>query len=149
MVPIVIVAHAPLASALLEVARHVYADRCEAVTAVDIPAGADAEQAQALVASALGSASPQPALVLVDAFGATPSLAARAAADVYGARVLTGVNVPMLWRALCYHDAPLDDLVARAIAGGTLGVMQVSPTRRQNQSVSLQAHDQDTDSHQQ
>jgi PTS system ascorbate-specific IIA component len=149
MVPIVIVAHAPLASALLQVAGHIYADRCTHVTAVDVPAGADPEQAQALIAAALAEAAPQPALVLVDVFGATPSLAARAAAESHGARVVTGVNVPMLWRTLCYHDAPLDDLVGRAIAGGTSGVMQVSPTRRQNQTVSPQFHDQETDPHQQ
>lgn len=149
MVPILIVAHAPLASALLAVARHVYAERCAQVLAIDVPAGADPEQAQSQIAAALTAAGPGPALIMVDAFGATPSLAARAAADQHGARMVTGVNVPMIWRALCYRSASLDDLASRALTGGTAGVMQVSPTRQQNQPVSPPAHDQDNGPHQQ
>ena len=42
------------------------------------------------------------------------------------ARVVAGVNVPMLWRALCYADEPLEELVTRAVDGGTQGVMQVA-----------------------
>jgi PTS system mannose-specific IIA component len=35
--------------------------------------------------------------------------------------------VPMLWRTLCYADLPLAELVARAVDGGTQGVMHVPP----------------------
>jgi len=150
MVPIVIVAHAPLASALLEVARHAYADRVAQVRVVDVPASAVPEQAQAMVAASLAAAGAGPALILADAFGATPTLAARSVAEQHGARVVTGVNVPMLWRTLCYHQVPLDELVSRALEGGKMGIMPATTTPPQNQSLpaSPQAHDQDPGSHQ-
>jgi PTS system mannose-specific IIA component len=51
-------------------------------------------------------------LILTDVFGATPCNAAMRVADGVRVRVVTGVNVPMLWRTLCYRDEALDDLVA-------------------------------------
>jgi PTS system ascorbate-specific IIA component len=55
-------------------------------------------------------------------------------ADGVRVKVVTGVNVPMLWRALCYSSEPLDSLVTRALAGATQGALQVTPTRPQNQA---------------
>jgi mannose PTS system EIIA component len=49
--------------------------------------------------------------------------------------VVAGVNVPMLWRVLCYAAEPLDLLVTRAVSGATQGVMQVAVSRPQNQSI--------------
>ena len=58
-----------------------------------------------------------------------------AAARQSAAAVVAGVNVPMLWRTLCYGtNEPLDALVARAVAGATQGVMQVTASRPQNQT---------------
>ena len=59
--------------------------------------------------------------MLVDVFGATPCKAARAVVDGVRQRIVTGVNVPMLWRALCYAAKPLDELVTRAVDGGIAG----------------------------
>jgi PTS system ascorbate-specific IIA component len=133
MASILLVAHAPLASALLEVARHAYADCGCAVVPVDVPPSATLESATAQVALALQSVPAGEVLVLADAFGATPSNAALAAVDGVHARVVTGVNVPMVWRVLCYGHLPLADLVTRAVDGGRQGVMQVATPRRQNQ----------------
>ncbi len=133
MASIVLVAHAPLASALLEVARHAYADCGCAVVPVDVPASATLDSATAQVAHALQSLPGGEVLVLADAFGATPSNAALAAVDGVHARVVTGVNVPMVWRVLCYGHLPLAELVTRAVDGGRQGIMQVAAPRRQNQ----------------
>ena len=64
-------------------------------------------------------------------------------------KVVAGVNVPMLWRSLCYADEPLDALVARAVAGATQGVMQVAVSRPQNQAFKPGANDQVHHHHQQ
>jgi PTS system ascorbate-specific IIA component len=133
MPSILLVAHAPLATALLAVARHAYADCGRDVAAVDMPATASIEEATALVQAALQQLPGPEVLVLVDAFGATPSNAALAAADGVHARVVTGINVPMVWRALCYGHLPLGELVTRAVDGGRQGIMQVASPRRQNQ----------------
>jgi PTS system ascorbate-specific IIA component len=57
-------------------------------------------------------------------------------------RVVTGVNVPMLWRTLCYRAESLEDLVTRAVAGATQGVMQVAVSKPQNQTIKPGDHAQ-------
>lgn len=141
MAAVLIIAHAPLASALKSVAAHVYADRGHAVEALDVPPTATPasvhEQARAL----LMRGAERDWLVLTDVFGATPCNAAQMLAEPAGeavpalnVRVVSGVNVPMLWRALCYAGEPLDALTARAVLGAGQGVMLLSPTQIQDQS---------------
>lgn len=149
MARILIIAHSPLASALLEVARHVFPDCGTTLDAVDVPAQSGLDEAQILVRRALSACGSEEVLILTDVFGATPCNAALAAADGARARVVAGVNVPMLWRTLCYQDKTLEDLVGRAVAGAAQGVMHVAVPRRQNQSVSLTNHDQVDHHHQQ
>ena len=60
-------------------------------------------------------------LVLADVFGATPCNVAQRLVDGVRSRLVAGVNVPMLLRALCYRNEPLDALVQRAVTGGTAG----------------------------
>jgi PTS system ascorbate-specific IIA component len=149
MASILIVAHAPLASSLQALARHAYAECSGDVAAVDLPASADLEQAQAQIASALAALPGPEVLVLVDVFGATPCNAALNVADGTRTRVVAGVNAPMLWRALCYSQLPLAELVSRAVDGGRQGIMQVAAPRRQNQPSRPLADDPDSNSDQQ
>ncbi len=151
MVSVLIVAHSPLASALRMAAEHVYAERCRSVGCVDVEPGTPIEAATAQISAAMAALGDGPVLILVDAFGATPCNAALAAADAYGAqaRVVAGVIVPMLLRTLCYADVALEDLVTRAVAGATHGVMQVSIPRRQNQPVPPVPNDQAAHQHHQ
>jgi mannose PTS system EIIA component len=153
MVSLLIVAHAPLASSLQALAQHAYSDCAAQLAAVDIAPTSDLQQAQDTIAAALLKLPGPEVLVLTDVFGATPCNAALAAAQSapphLAARVVAGVNVPMLWRTLCYADKPLDDLVARALTGANQGVMHVAVPRRQNQPSSPVSHDQDHHHHQQ
>jgi mannose PTS system EIIA component len=149
MASILLVAHAPLASSLAAVARHVYPDCSRVLGAVDVPPGADLATTEAQLRGAVLAAGTNEVLILADVFGATPCNAALAVADGVRSRVVAGVNVPMLWRTLCYAELPLDELVARAVAGATHGVMQVSVPRRQNQGSQATNHDQVQHHHQQ
>jgi mannose PTS system EIIA component len=85
--------------------------------------------------------------VLTDIFGATPSNIAHKLVDGVNTKLIAGVNLPMLLRTVTYRHEPLDSLVARAIAGGIQGVMQVAVTAPQNQA--RRAHDQNHHDHQQ
>ena len=127
MAGLVIVAHAPLATALQAVAGHAFPER--AVVVVDVPSLWSAEKAEAALRDAVARAGGEAneVLILADVFGATPCNAAQRVADGARWRVVAGVNVPMLWRALCYADRPLDELVERALAGASQGVMPASP----------------------
>lgn len=158
MTGLVIVAHAPLASALLAVARHVFADRCDTVLAVDVAADWSAERAEQAIAQTVDRLAQPPGdprcpaaevLILADVFGATPCNAAQRVADGVRCRLVTGVNVPMLWRAIAYAHLPLNDVVERALAGGAQGVMPASASKPQDQPLHSTAHDPSQRHHQQ
>lgn len=146
---LVIVAHAPLASALREVSGHCFAEQQAAVQAVDVPAGWSVEQAEAAVRAAVEAAGGEDVLLLADVFGATPCNAAQRVADGQRVRLAAGVNVPMLWRALCYASLPLDQRLERALAGGAQGVLPATPQRPQDQPLHSQPHDPSHRHHQQ
>ena len=146
---ILILAHAPLASALKSVAVHAYPDCAPLIEALDVAADAPVEAIEARAHALLDAAGDREALVLTDVFGATPSNVAQRLAEDPRVRVVAGVNVPMLWRCLCYANEPLDALAARAVAGAAQGVMQVASLRPQNQTLKAAAHDPDQRHHQQ
>jgi PTS system mannose-specific IIA component len=149
MASLLLVAHAPLASSLQAVALHVYPDCANRLAAVDVQAGATLEATEAHIRAALATLPEGDVLIMADVFGATPCNAAVAAADGVRSRVVAGVNVPMLWRTLCYAESALDDLVTRAVSGASQGVMHVAVPRRQNQPTPPTSHDQVQHQHQQ
>ena len=146
---LLIIAHAPLASSLQAVAMHAYPDCAASLRALDVAPSMSPDAAEARARELLDQVRTPQALILTDVFGATPCNIAQRLADGADIRVVSGVNVPMLWRALCYADEPLDALVARAMAGATQGVMQVATSRPQNQSYKPGGNDQDHRHHQQ
>jgi PTS system mannose-specific IIA component len=151
MAGLVIIAHAPLATALQAVAGHVFPDRASALVAVDVPPQWSAEDAESALrdAAAKAGGEARELLILADVFGATPCNAAQRVADGSRWRLVAGVNVPMLWRALCYADRPLDELVERALAGAAQGVMPASPQKPQDQPLHSLPNDSSHRHHQQ
>jgi mannose PTS system EIIA component len=143
MTSILIIAHAPLASALKTVAEHSYPDCASSLEVLDVSAGDDVDRIEASARALLSRHAGADALIFVDAFGASPCNAAMRLLDSPQRRVVAGVNVPMLWRTLCYGtNEPLDTLVTRAVAGATQGVMPVTVSRPQNQTQRSSVHDQ-------
>ena len=149
MAGLLIIAHAPLASSLRTVAQHVFPDCAATLEAVDVAPEMTPEDIEQRAGVLLARVRNPEALILTDVFGATPCNVSQKLADGVQVRVVTGVNVPMLWRTLCYAAEPLDALVARAVAGATQGVMQVASTRPQNQAPITKNNDQVDHHHQQ
>jgi len=149
MACLLIVAHAPLASALRTVVEHVKPESASQVRAVDIRAEMTSEDADRAVRGSLADWPTEPVLVVADVFGATPCNVAQRAADGARIRVIAGVNVPMLWRTVGHLDETLDELVVRALTGGEQGVMQVAANPQQHQLVHSRPHDPDDAHHQQ
>lgn len=145
---ILLIAHAPLAHALRECALHVFADCGDAVAALDVPPHEPPEQTLANARALLAGLATETTLVLTDVFGATPCNVAQRLVDGVSSRLVTGVNLPMLLRAVSYRAETLDSLVSRAVVGGTQGVMQVAIAAPQNQTR-RPIHDQDPYDHQQ
>ncbi len=150
---VLIICHAPLAHALRQCALHVFPDCGATVAAVDVQPNLSPEETLATARIALQQLLHAPqvetALVLTDLFGATPSNVAQKLVDGVHTRLVTGVNLPMILRAVSYRHEPLDALVARAVSGGTQGVMQVAITAPQNQTTRRPSHDPDAHHHQQ
>jgi PTS system mannose-specific IIA component len=143
MTTVLIIAHAPLASALRAVAQHAYPDCAADVQALDVPHDATADQVEAEARALIAQRADADTLVFTDVFGATPCRGATLLLGNPRVRVVAGVNVPMLWRTLCYGTKePLDALVARAAAGATQGVMPVTASPPQNQGLRATSNDQ-------
>ena len=164
---ILLIAHAPLAHALRECALHVFPDCGDSVLALDVPpserpedslararallAGAGLDEVEQALRAALAPMLErgEEVLLLVDVFGATPCNVAQRLVEGVRSRVVSGVNLPMLLRAVSYRSEPLDSVMTRAVVGGTQGVMQVAISAPQNQYRRNTTHDQDPRHHQQ
>lgn len=144
---ILIIAHAPLASALRQCVLHVFPDSAAGVVAFDVQPNVPPEETLAGARQALGLLNVRQILVLTDVFGATPCNVAQKLVDGVHSKLIAGVSLPMLLRTVTYCSEPLDALMARALAGGTQGVMQVATTAPQNQV--RKKNDQNIDDHQQ
>jgi mannose PTS system EIIA component len=67
----------------------------------------------------------QGVLVLTDIYGATPSNIAARLLKPGRVEGISGVNLPMLIRALTYREEPLGELVDKALSGASEGVRRM------------------------
>lgn len=144
---IFIIAHAPLASALRQCVLHVFPDAAATLAVFDVQPNMPTEETLAAARMTLSMLNTPRTLILADLFGATPCNIAQKLVDGVTSRLITGVNLPMLMRAVTYRQESMDALVARVLAGGTQGVMQVAVTAPQNQK--RKNHDQNDHDYQQ
>ncbi len=145
---ILIIAHAPLASALRSCVLHVFPDGGDAVAALDVQPNVPPDESLAQARILMRSLHTPGTLVLTDVFGATPCNVAQRLVDGIRSKLITGVNLPMLLRTMSYRHESLDALVSRALIGATQGVIQVAVTAPQNQAR-RSTHDQNHRDHQQ
>lgn len=130
MAGILIVAHTPLASAMLEFVEHIYGDVPENIFAVNVPAHEDVKltlnKLQNLVDGLEGV---EEVLVITDIMGATPSNVASRLVNNFNSlkqiQVITGVNLPMLLRAITHRHEPLTQIIEKALQGGQQGIMKI------------------------
>lgn len=145
---ILILAHAPLASALRQCVLHVFPDSAAAVVALDVLPNVPPEESLAQAQALVRQLDLPNTLVVTDVFGATPCNVAQRLVDGVHSKLITGVNLPMLLRTVSYRHESLDALISRAMIGATQGVIQVAVTAPQNQAR-RNTHDQDHRHHQQ
>ena len=133
MTGIVIVAHTPVASAMLGFAEHTFGVLPERVRAVDIPPYEDTKISfDRLLKAAYGVNRGNGVLILTDVMGATPANVAsklEALGPLSGLNtpvsVLAGLNLPMLMRCINHRGENLEELAQKALTGGQQGILRL------------------------
>jgi len=127
MIGILIVAHGAFGEALIHSASHVLGKRPLRVRQVGVTVHDDPEailpQARDLVRELDEGAG---VLVLTDIYGATPGNIALRLLQPGRVEGISGVNLPMLIRALTYREQGLALTVEKALSGGTEGVVHMT-----------------------
>jgi len=127
MIGILIVAHGAFGEALIHSASHVLGKRPLRVRQVGVTVHDDPE---AILPQALNLVKElnegDGVLVLTDIYGATPGNIALRLLKPGVVEGISGVNLPMLVRALTYREQGLAKVVEKALLGGTEGVVHMT-----------------------
>jgi PTS system ascorbate-specific IIA component len=127
MIGILIVAHGAFGEALIHSASHVLGKRPLRVRQVGVTVHDDPE---AILPQALNLVKElnegEGVLVLTDIYGATPGNIALRLLKPGVVEGISGVNLPMLVRALTYREQGLAKTVEKALLGGTEGVVHMT-----------------------
>ena len=127
MIGILIVAHGTLGESLIHCASHVMGKRPLylrqlGVTVHDDP-NAILPQGRDLIRFLDQG---QGVLVMTDIFGATPSNIASKLLAPNRVQGVSGVNMPMLIKALTYREQPMETLIQKTLAGAQEGVVRMT-----------------------
>lgn len=127
MIGFLIIAHGTLGDALIHCARHVTSDTPPhlmelSVTVRDDP-NAVLPKVKAMIAELDQG---DGVLIFTDMYGATPSNIACRVLESGKVEGISGVNLPMLVRAITYRDQPLPTVVGKALSGGLEGVLHIT-----------------------
>lgn len=127
---ILLIAHAPLASALKSAALHAFPDAGGCIAVIDVLPSHSPEQtlqtAHELLALAQSNGEISGTLVMSDVLGATPCNVARRLVDGVNIRCVAGTSLPMLFRAITYAHEPLALMADKALMGASQGAMAVT-----------------------
>ena len=127
MIGILIVAHGAFGEAIIHSASHVLGKRPLRVRQVGVTVHDDPA---AILPQALNLVKElnegDGVLVLTDIYGATPGNIALRLLVPGKVEGISGVNLPMLIRALTYRDQGLATVVEKALSGGTEGVIHMT-----------------------
>jgi len=127
-VGILLVTHEQIGRQLVATAEAIFCRDMASVACVSVPANITPQQlgryAEQIRDTMIAQDSGAGVLVLTDVYGATPDNLARDFTGQCNARVVSGVNLPMLLRVLNYSRQSLQQLCETAVAGGESGIQQ-------------------------
>ena len=127
MIGILIVAHGAFGEALIHSASHVLGKRPLQVRQIGVTVHDDPEAIRPQAAELVRQLDQgDGVLVLTDIYGATPGNIALKLLEPGRVEGISGVNLPMLIRALTYRDQGLARTGEKALSGGTEGVIHMT-----------------------
>lgn len=126
MIGILIVAHGTLGESLIHCASHVMGKRPLYLRQLGVTIHDDPDailpQGRDLVRFLDQG---DGVLLMTDIFGATPSNIACKLLVPGRIEGVSGINMPMLIRALTYRDLPMEALIEKTLAGGNEGIIRM------------------------
>ncbi len=130
MIGVLLITHEPLGDALIACAMHVQGRSLERLQALTVAAEQCPDDVLLAAQSAVAALDDgHGVLILTDVFGASPSnLACRLVVPGH-VEAVSGVNVPMLLRALASRELDMPSLLKRVVSGGVEGVFRIDCSR--------------------
>jgi PTS system ascorbate-specific IIA component len=127
MIGIFLITHGAYGESLIQCACHVLNRRPPQIVQLGLTAQDDPLDALPLARNLLACVDTgDGALLLTDIFGATPANLAMKLIKPGRVEGVAGVNLPMLLRALNHREKEMDVLVAKTVAGGRDGILDMS-----------------------
>lgn len=128
-VGLLLITHQPLGADLVGIASRILGDRPAGLETIEVVNDVPREELLADARRRLERLDQgDGVLVLTDLYGSTPAnVAVALLAGEERLRVIAGVNLPMLLRALNYAELDLDAVAEKALQGGRNGVVLCSP----------------------
>lgn len=127
MIGILIVAHGALGESLVQCASHVVGSRPPLLKQIGVSMHDDTSALVQLAQDLIKQLDQgQGVLILSDIYGATPCNLLCQLLIPGKVEGISGVNLPMLVRALTYRNEPLPVVVEKALSGGREGVVHVT-----------------------
>ena len=127
MIGVLIISHGAFGESLIHAASHVLGKRPLRVRQVGVTVHDDPEAMLAQAADLVRQLDDGGGvLVFADIYGATPGNIALKLLEPGRVEGISGVNLPMLVRALTYRDRPLAAVVEKALSGGREGVVYMT-----------------------
>ncbi len=124
MTGILVIAHGNLARELVKVAAFILEDQ-EGVFPLDIDPAEEPEKIRERIEKTLASADQgQGVLILTDLFGGTPSNFGLAFLEEGRVEVVSGVNLPMLIKAVQHRELPPRELAALVTEAGKKAIVR-------------------------
>ncbi|HLX52554.1 MAG TPA: PTS sugar transporter subunit IIA [Aquella sp.] len=127
MVTIIVIAHLEIANSLVSCAEHILAKRVVNLHVIPVRKTEDVEHVLNRAEEFISRQSDErQILLLTDLFGATPSNIASKLIRPGKIEMITGLNMPMLLRAISYTEYDLQTCVEKAIEGGKNGILHLN-----------------------
>ncbi|SER25893.1 PTS system, ascorbate-specific IIA component [Nitrosomonas sp. Nm51] len=131
MIGILVVTHEHLGEHMVRCARHVLGEKPEQLQSLGVFVENDPDNVlinMRTLAQQLDAG--DGVLILCDILGATPCNIASRLVQRDQIACITGINLPMLIRALTYRNETLATAVSKTLSGGKDGVVEISPGNR-------------------
>ena len=124
MISLMLLTQGDIGTALIEAAEHMLGHRPSLLIAIAVNNADSPEKLAAKIKQKLDELDEgQGVLMLADIYGTTHTNMARQFLRQNKVEMITGVNLPMLIRAVNYRKLRLTELIDKALAGGAGGIV--------------------------